>query len=81
VYKSIPQFSVHFLIIIDYLVDIINNPTIGSGQLAPPIADLFSREDYDALNKEADISSNSKRLEGSLEYVQNLLKPEKITLL
>lgn len=61
--------------------DIINNPTIGSGLIAPSIVDLAERDDYDALNKEAENPGSSKRLEGSLEYVQNLLKPEKITLL
>ncbi|KAK6081057.1 AT hook domain-containing protein [Seiridium cupressi] len=60
--------------------EIINNPTIGSGQIAPPITGLVSHEDYDALNKEAENPNGSKRLEGSLEYVQNLLRPEKITL-
>ncbi|ORY65368.1 uncharacterized protein BCR38DRAFT_341937 [Pseudomassariella vexata] len=59
--------------------DIINTPTIGSGPLAPSIAGLVSREDYDALNNEARYPNQSKRLEGSLEYVQTLLKPEKIT--
>ncbi|KAI0132176.1 hypothetical protein BJ170DRAFT_233871 [Xylariales sp. AK1849] len=59
---------------------IINNPTIGSGQIAASVANLVSHEDYDALNKEAENPHQSKRLEGSLEYVQNLLKPEKITL-
>lgn len=62
-------------------VDIINNPTIGSGQIAPPVAGLVSHEDYDALNKEADNPVRSKRVESSLEYVQSLLKPEKITFL
>ncbi|RYP72683.1 hypothetical protein DL771_004019 [Monosporascus sp. 5C6A] len=59
--------------------DIINNPTIGSGPLAPPVADLVSSDDLDALNREAAGQYQSKRLEGSLEFVQNLLKAEKIT--
>ncbi|KAI5866641.1 ARM repeat-containing protein [Durotheca rogersii] len=59
--------------------DIINNPTIGSGPLAPSLADLVSREDYDALNKEAENSTPSKRVEESLEFVQHLLRPDKIT--
>ncbi|OTA94480.1 hypothetical protein M434DRAFT_394751 [Hypoxylon sp. CO27-5] len=59
--------------------DIISNPTIGSGPLAPSLADLVSREDYDALNKEAENPSHSKRVEGSLEFVQHLLKADKIT--
>ncbi|KAI1209902.1 ARM repeat-containing protein [Annulohypoxylon truncatum] len=59
--------------------DIIRNPTIGSGPLAPSLAGLVSREDYDALNKEAETSSHSKRVEGSLEFVQHLLKTDKIT--
>ncbi|KAI0843195.1 ARM repeat-containing protein [Hypoxylon sp. FL0890] len=59
--------------------DIISNPTIGSGPLAPSLADLVSREDYDALNKEAENPTHSKRVEGSLEFVQHLLKADKIT--
>ncbi|KAI1394077.1 ARM repeat-containing protein, partial [Hypoxylon trugodes] len=59
--------------------DIISNPTIGSGPLAPSLASFVSREDYDALNKEAETSGHSKRVEGSLEFVQHLLKAEKIT--
>ncbi|KAI0022149.1 sister chromatid cohesion protein Mis4 [Xylariomycetidae sp. FL0641] len=59
--------------------DILNNPTIGSGSVAPSLAGFVSREDYDALNKEAENPTQSRRLEGSLEYVQSLLKPEKIT--
>ncbi|KAI1107450.1 ARM repeat-containing protein [Jackrogersella minutella] len=59
--------------------DIISNPTIGSGPLAPSLAALVSREDYDALNKEAENSTHSKRVEGSLEFVQHLLKADKIT--
>ncbi|KAK8052142.1 AT hook domain-containing protein [Apiospora rasikravindrae] len=60
---------------------IIHNPTIGSGQLAPSVAGLVSHEDYDALNQEAEAPTQSKRLDGSLEFIQSLLKPEKITLL
>ncbi|KAK8119526.1 AT hook domain-containing protein [Apiospora kogelbergensis] len=60
---------------------IIHNPTIGSGQLAPSVAGLVSQEDYDALNQEAGAPTQSKRLDGSLEFIQSLLKPEKITLL
>ncbi|KAI1422898.1 hypothetical protein F5Y12DRAFT_576253 [Xylaria sp. FL1777] len=59
--------------------DILSNPTIGVGSFAPSLAHLVPRDDYDALNYEAANSTPSKRLEGSLEYMQNLLKPEKIT--
>ncbi|KAI1462070.1 ARM repeat-containing protein [Annulohypoxylon moriforme] len=59
--------------------DIISNPTIGSGPFAPSLAGLVSREDYDALNKEVETSGHSKRVEGSLEFVQHLLKTDKIT--
>ncbi|KAI0117256.1 putative SCC2 protein [Daldinia grandis] len=59
--------------------DIISNPTIGSGPFAPSLARLVSREDYDALNQEAENPGHSKRVEGSLEFVQNLLKADKIT--
>ncbi|KAI3333048.1 hypothetical protein F4824DRAFT_277255 [Ustulina deusta] len=59
--------------------DILSNPTIGVGSIAPSLASLVPRDDYDALNYEAGNANQSKRLEGSLECVQNLLKPEKIT--
>ncbi|KAI0972695.1 hypothetical protein F4678DRAFT_48808 [Xylaria arbuscula] len=59
--------------------DILSNPTIGTGSFAPSLANLVPKDDFDALNYEAGNSTQSKRLEGSLEYVQNLLKPEKIT--
>ncbi|KAI8965745.1 putative SCC2 protein [Daldinia sp. FL1419] len=59
--------------------DIISNPTIGSGPFAPSLSHLVSREDYDALNKEEKNPGHSKRVEGSLEFLQNLLKAEKIT--
>ncbi|KAI3320060.1 hypothetical protein HD806DRAFT_245893 [Xylariaceae sp. AK1471] len=59
--------------------DILSNPTIGAGSFAPSLADLVSRDDFDALNSEAEYPNQSRRLDGSLEYVQNLLRPEKIT--
>ncbi|KAK7747684.1 Sister chromatid cohesion protein 2 [Diatrype stigma] len=67
--KALPSFHTH----------IITNPTIGSGPLAPSVSDLVSRDDLDALNREAGNPNQSKRLEGSLEFVQNLLKAQKIT--
>lgn len=60
--------------------DIISNPTIGSGPLAPSLASLVSREDFDALNKEADNPNHSRRVEGSLEFVQHLLRADKTPL-
>jgi hypothetical protein len=62
--------------------DIIHNPTIGSGPLALPVDGLVSHDDYDSLNAEAAASPNqSKRLEGTLDYVQNLLKAGRVTTL
>ncbi|KAJ3567198.1 hypothetical protein NPX13_g6855 [Xylaria arbuscula] len=58
---------------------ILSNPTIGTGSFAPSLANSIPRDDYDALNYEAGNNNQSKRLESSLEFVQNLLKPEKIT--
>ncbi|CAJ2501923.1 Uu.00g047760.m01.CDS01 [Anthostomella pinea] len=84
--NSTQPFTLHealpytpFTSVFPFEFGILNNPTIGSGPLAPSIADLVSREDYDALNQEAENPNQSKRLDGSLEYVQNLLKAEKIT--
>ncbi|KAI2635435.1 hypothetical protein GGS21DRAFT_82152 [Xylaria nigripes] len=58
---------------------ILSNPTIGAGSFATSLANLVSRDDYDALNYEAETSHQSKRLDTSLDYVQNLLKPSGIT--
>ncbi|KAI1799852.1 putative SCC2 protein [Daldinia bambusicola] len=59
--------------------DIISNPAIGSGPLAPSLSRLVSKEDYGTLNQEAANPSLSKRVEGSLEFIQNLLKADRIT--
>ncbi|KAI5917781.1 sister chromatid cohesion protein Mis4 [Camillea tinctor] len=68
-----------FTSVLPFESDILTNPTIGSGPLAPSIASLVSRDDYDALNKEAENPTQSKRLDGSLEFLANLLKADKIT--
>ncbi|KAI0863707.1 sister chromatid cohesion C-terminus-domain-containing protein [Xylaria cubensis] len=68
-----------FTSVFPFNADILSNPTIGAGSFAPSLANLVSRDDYDALNYEAENPNQSKRLDNSLEYVQSLLKPEKIT--
>ncbi|KAI0555520.1 hypothetical protein F4679DRAFT_524216 [Xylaria curta] len=68
-----------FTSVFPFNAEILSNPTIGAGSFAPSLANLVSRDDYDALNHEAENPSQSKRLDTSLEYVQSLLKPEKIT--
>ncbi|KAI0409530.1 hypothetical protein F4802DRAFT_544373 [Xylaria palmicola] len=68
-----------FTSVFPFNAEILSNPSIGAGSFAPSLANLVSRDDYDALNYEAENSIASKRLDNSLEYVQNLLKPEKIT--
>ncbi|KAI1175080.1 hypothetical protein F4777DRAFT_346470 [Nemania sp. FL0916] len=68
-----------FTSVLPFHSEILSNPTMGAGPVAPSLANLVSREDYNALNYEAESSNQSKRLENSLEYIQNLLKPEKIT--
>jgi len=60
-------------------IDIINTPTIGSGPLAPPVAGLLPRDDLQALNREASENPHSKRVEGSLDFIQNLLQADNIT--
>lgn len=60
--------------------DIIPTPAIGSALPAHDISDAVPRQDYDALNQEAEASSTtSKKLEQSLEQVQQLLHPNKLT--
>ncbi|KAI1335460.1 sister chromatid cohesion protein Mis4 [Xylariaceae sp. FL0016] len=59
--------------------DILNNPTIGSGPIARPVADLVSHDDFNLLNQEAADPNQARHLDGSLEWVQNLLKNERTT--
>ncbi|KAI1333060.1 hypothetical protein F5Y16DRAFT_354703 [Xylariaceae sp. FL0255] len=68
-----------FTSVIPFNADILSNLSIGSGSHAPSLASLVSRDDFDALNKDCENQQQSQRLEGSLEYVSNLLKAEKIT--
>ncbi|KAI1489482.1 sister chromatid cohesion protein Mis4 [Biscogniauxia mediterranea] len=68
-----------FTSVLPFESDILSNPTIGSGPLAPSVASLVARDDYDALNKEAENPTQSRRLDGSLEFLSSLLKAEKIT--
>lgn len=60
----------------DQIADIIPTPNLGAGPSSSRLADLVPRHDFDNLNKEAaNPSSTSRRLEQSLEHVQNLLNP------
>ncbi|TPX15015.1 uncharacterized protein E0L32_004845 [Thyridium curvatum] len=69
-----------FTSIIPFESDIIPTPAIGSALPAHDISDAVPRQDYDALNQEAEASSTtSKKLEQSLEQVQQLLHPNKLT--
>ncbi|KXJ95258.1 sister chromatid cohesion protein Mis4 [Microdochium bolleyi] len=68
-----------FTSIFPFESDIINTPTIGSGPLAPTVAGLLPRDDLNALNREASESSHSKRIEGSLDFIQTLLQADNIT--
>ncbi|KAI1119457.1 hypothetical protein F5Y14DRAFT_4000 [Nemania sp. NC0429] len=68
-----------FTSVLPFDSEILSNPTIGTKSFAPSLASLVSRDDYNALNQEAENPSQSRRLDSSLEYVQHLLKPEKIT--
>jgi len=68
-----------FTSIFPFQSDIINTPTIGSGPLAPPVAGLLPRDDLQALNREASENPHSKRVEGSLDFIQNLLQADNIT--
>ncbi|KAI1163266.1 hypothetical protein F5B18DRAFT_323400 [Nemania serpens] len=68
-----------FTSVLPFDSEILSNPTIGTGSFAPSLANLVSRDDYNALNQEAENPNQSRRLDSSLEYLQNLLKPEKIT--
>lgn len=62
--------------------DIIPTPNLGAGPSSSRLADLVPRHDFDNLNRDAANPSNtSRRLEQSLEHVQNLLNPSRIAQL
>ncbi|KAJ1331721.1 cohesin loading factor subunit SCC2 [Microdochium nivale] len=68
-----------FTSIFPFESDIINIPTIGSGPLAPSVAGLLPRDDFNALNREASEPTHSKRVDGTLDFIQNLLHADNIT--
>lgn len=66
----------------NHLTDIIPTPNLGAGPSSSRLADLVPRHDFDNLNRDAANPSNtSRRLEQSLEHVQNLLNPSRIAQL
>lgn len=58
----------------------IPTPDIGSG-LAPSLESFISGDDFAALNLDAGSLNPSRRVEHSLEQVQQLLNPSRITQL
>ncbi|PSS02110.1 putative SCC2 protein [Coniella lustricola] len=69
-----------FTSVIPFESDIIPTPSLGPGPSSSNFADLVSRHDFNNLNKEAaNQSTTSRRLEQSLEHVQNLLNPTRLT--
>lgn len=63
----------------DWTADIIPTPNLGAGSSSSNLADLVPHHDFDNLNKEAaNPASASRRLEQSLEHVQNLLNPTRL---
>ncbi|KAJ0115273.1 hypothetical protein J7T55_012549 [Diaporthe amygdali] len=68
-----------FTSVIPFESDIIPTPNLGAGPSSSRLADLVPRHDFDNLNRDAaNSSSTSRRLEQSLEHVQNLLKPNRM---
>lgn len=63
----------------DGTADIIPTPNLGAGPSSSNLAELVPHNDFDILNKEAaNPASTSRRLEQSLEHVQNLLNPTRL---
>lgn len=63
----------------DWTADIIPTPSLGAGPSSSNLADLVPRHDFENLNREAaNPASTSRRLEQSLEHVQNLLNPARL---
>ncbi|KAG6366376.1 hypothetical protein INS49_000553 [Diaporthe citri] len=68
-----------FTSVIPFESDIIPTPNLGAGPSSSRLADLVPRHDFDNLNRDAaNPSTTSRRLEQSLEHVQNLLNPSRI---
>lgn len=64
----------------EQIADIIPTPDLGAGPSSSNLADLVPVHDFENLNKEAGSpSSTSRRLEQTLEHVQNLLNPARLT--
>ncbi|KAJ4390019.1 Sister chromatid cohesion protein 2 [Gnomoniopsis smithogilvyi] len=69
-----------FTSVIPFESDIIPTPDLGAGPSSSNLADLVPVHDFENLNKEAGSpSSTSRRLEQTLEHVQNLLNPSRLT--
>ncbi|KAJ2896825.1 hypothetical protein MKZ38_005213 [Zalerion maritima] len=67
-----------FTSILPFNSNIIPTPTLGSGS-ATPLSNFVSTDDFTALNAEATSANHSRRLEHSLEQIQHLLNPSRIT--
>lgn len=62
------------------LIDIIPNPTLGSGSPALRISDLFSTHDFDSINREAIGQAQIPRsLKQAVEHVLQDMKPSQRT--
>ncbi|TWU76648.1 Sister chromatid cohesion protein 2 [Metarhizium rileyi] len=64
----------------DTKLDIIPDPSVGSGSPSLRISDLFSTEDFDRVNQEATSQPNgAKNLKQTVDHVLHDLKPSKRT--
>lgn len=60
-------------------LDLIPDPTVGSGLPASSIAHLFSNKDFDQLNRQASQDPNSKQLKHAVDHLLQELRPNQRT--
>lgn len=75
--SSVRSHKTHDLTLV---LDIIPDPSLGSGSPALRISDLFPRDEYDKVNSEATIHpQGSRSLKQTADYVLHDLKPSQRT--
>lgn len=64
----------------DHTLDIIPDPSLGSGSPAANVSKLFSRAEFDKLNSEAGSpNQGSKNMKQAVDYVLHDVKPSQRT--
>jgi cohesin loading factor subunit SCC2 len=68
------------LVLLTTMLEIIPDPSVGSGSPALGVLDLFPTQDFDRVNQEATSQPNGgKNLKQTVDHVLHDLKPSKRT--